>query len=406
MKILLLSTSDVTGGAAVVSKRLVEALRAAGHEARMLVLNRNGQPEPCVEQVSVSKWRKKMAFLMERVEIFLKNGFDRRDLFKVSTASTGVAVAEHRLIKEADVLLLGWINQGFISLSQLASLIKLNKKIVWTMHDMWPMTGICHLSWGCRHFEKECGCCKYLHGRKGPDDLSHRTWLKKEQLYHRARNLQFVAVSRWLASQASMSSLLGSRTVHVVPNAITLPDNPRLNSGRRPPVIVMGAARLDDEVKNLPMAIEALNVMHRSHGAEFGGELRAVFYGGIRNVALLDNLELPFSYVGPKTSGEVFEIFNNASVVLSSSSFEMLPTTIVEGLAWGCAAVATDSGGQSDIITDGVNGYLVEINADSIAEGLYKALKLNAEPSELRKEIENKFSPEVIVSEYMNIVNL
>ena len=39
-KILIINKSDSTGGAAVVSRRLMEALRAEGADARMLVVEK------------------------------------------------------------------------------------------------------------------------------------------------------------------------------------------------------------------------------------------------------------------------------------------------------------------------------------------------------------------------------
>ena len=39
---------------------------------------------------------------------------------------------------------LHWVNQGFLSLSDIKKLVNTGKPIVWTMHDLWPATAICH----------------------------------------------------------------------------------------------------------------------------------------------------------------------------------------------------------------------------------------------------------------------
>ena len=62
----------------------------------------------------------------------------------------GVDIANHLLVKEADIIHLHWINQGFFSLKP-SVLFKLNKPIVWTFHDMWAFTGGCHYSLGCKN---------------------------------------------------------------------------------------------------------------------------------------------------------------------------------------------------------------------------------------------------------------
>ena len=402
MKILLLSTSDATGGAAVVSKRLVEALRQLGHDARMLVLNVTGQPSDIVLR-SGSDFSRKKAFYSERLGIFLRNGLNRPDLFKVSTASTGVDVARLPEVREADALILGWINQGFLSLKEIARLGALGKPMAWVMHDMWCFTGICHLSGGCHRYREHCGFCPLLHRGAGRDDLSARTWRRKKELYDALPGLKFVAVSHWLADRALESSLLADRQVDVIPNPMTIPENPPLNTSMRDNTVVMGAARLDDHVKNLPLAVEALNRLWRDREG-LASEPRAVFFGNLRDGAILDRLEMPFEHVGPLDGEGVADLMNRSRVVMSTSRFEMLPTTIVEGLAWGCFAVATDSGGQRDIIENGVNGLLVKDSAEEVADALRQAFSRQIDPERQRLSVAGRFNPEVIARKYVRLL--
>ena len=397
MKIVLLSTSDITGGAAIVSVRLVEAFRQLGHEARMLVLDKRGDHD-YVHQFEVN--RSRFPFYAERLEIFLNNGFNRSDLFKVSTASAGKYVTHHRLIREADVILLGYINQGYLSLKEIDRLASMGKPVIWTMHDQWCMTGICHLAGSCDRFTHSCGDCPLLHGRRSSHDLSHKVWKKKERLYTSHPDLRFVVVSSWLAEQAMRSSLLHDRKVTVIPNAIEIPSLPALNTSSRENTIVMGAARLDEDVKNLSLAINALNHFMEAYGESIPG-VEALFFGNLRNPRALDDLKMPHTWRGPVKSNEVLDIMNRSRVVLSTSHFEMLPTTIVEGLAWGCVVVATDSGGQSDIIENGVNGFLVQPTPESVAKGIRDSFTLQVSPRELRESVAMRYSPATIASQYL-----
>ena len=84
--------------------------------------------------------------------MFIANGFDRSTLFKIDTCSDGVPLWKHRLVQEADVICLGWVNQGMLSFEGICSLIDTGKPLVWTMHDMWNMTGICHHAGDCGRF--------------------------------------------------------------------------------------------------------------------------------------------------------------------------------------------------------------------------------------------------------------
>lgn len=404
MRIAILSTSEATGGAAVVTRRITEALRSFGHDARMVVLREDrNENNDFVETVSGNSRGRLLPFIAERGEIFLQNSLNRRDLWKVSTASTGVAVKSHPFVAEADAVIIGWICQGFMSLAEIGQICATGKPTLMVMHDQWAMTGICHLPGKCRRWAegRRCGKCPLLHGMAWRHDLSRRVWNRKAELYRRFPHLKFVAVSSWLAARAAESTLLGRRKVAVIPNPIALP-LPDSIATERKPMIVTGAARLDDDVKNLPLAIEALNLLYdsgKSHGAE------TVFFGGLRDTKALDGLRMPHRWTGPLKNEEVKRLMGEAKVVLSTSHFEMLPTTIVEGLAQGCVAVATDSGGQRDIIDDGVNGRLAAPgDAEGLADALAWALGDTAPSAlDLRLSVE-KFDAEKIARRYLELL--
>lgn len=114
MKVVLINKSDSTGGAAVVSKRLVEALRGINIDARMLVVEKLSDA-PYVA-LAASPKRAAIPFLAERLKIFCSNGFSRAELFKADTASDGLPLCRHPWVREADVVVLGWMNQGMLSL--------------------------------------------------------------------------------------------------------------------------------------------------------------------------------------------------------------------------------------------------------------------------------------------------
>lgn len=66
-----------------------------------------------------------------------------------------------------------------LSLTDIRRIIESGKPIVWTMHDMWPFTGICHYASDCDKYTKECHYCPLLF-KGGKKDLSYRTFEKKE----------------------------------------------------------------------------------------------------------------------------------------------------------------------------------------------------------------------------------
>ena len=117
MKILILNTSERTGGAAVAAGRLEKALLQAGISVNKLVRK--------------DTWLNRFRFYWERLIIFLCNGLNRKNLFAVSIANTGENIINNSLVKEADIIHLHWINQGFLSLKEIHALTKFGKPIVW-----------------------------------------------------------------------------------------------------------------------------------------------------------------------------------------------------------------------------------------------------------------------------------
>lgn len=410
MKVTLISNSDLLGGASVVTYRLMQALRCEGIDARMVVYTKLTEDES-VEVVGTRSSRGAM-FLWERAQIYMCNGLNRDNLFKVSVANVGSPVHKHPWVKDADIIVLAWINQGLLSLKGVKRLSELGKPIVWTMHDMWNLTGICHHAYDCTRYKEECGLCPLLGARKYKD-LSHRTWLRKKQLYDRVP-IRFVAVSNWLAERCKESKLLGDQDIEVIPNAfpvdsfLTSTSLHLLNLGidYSRSLILMGAARLDDHVKGLPYAIEALNYIFDNH-PEVARKSQVVFFGNIRHPEVLDQLRFPHVWIGRVADPKSLRLLYAAGkVVLSSSLYETLPGTLIEGQAAGCLPVTFGRGGQSDIVTHLTDGYIAEyLNPHSLAEGIMWALRKEPDRAQLHESVRARFASSAVAKRYINLFN-
>lgn len=417
MRIAFISTNDNLGGAATVTLRLIEGLRSLGEDAQMVCARHQLKDTDYVHPVGHRRWLS--AFLRERLGIFVRNGLSRGRLFKVSTASTGCGVCDMPQVREADVIVLNWVNQGLVSLEDIDRLCSLGKPVIWIMHDLWCATGICHLPGSCERFESQCGCCPLLGhaGRKRhAHDLSWRVWQRKSRLYARHRRLQFVAVSRWQHEVCLRSSLLRDRAIHVLPHAFPVEDyavEPSadglaslrgigINPGRR--LIVMAAARLDDPVKDLPMAVKALNVL-ASSAPELAAECQAVFVGELRDPSILDTLKIDHVATGLLDQSRLRDLYAAASAVISTSDFETMGATLMEGIASGAAAVTFGHGGQRDIVTHGINGYIARYkDPDDFAACLRKALTAPFGRAAQHASISTRFSAPSIALRFLNIV--
>lgn len=359
MKVAIVNYSDMRGGAAIVSFRLMEALRAEGVDARMLVVHKESN-SPYVEQATSSS-RARVPFILEHLRIFAQNGFSRKRLFQVSAASDGLPLSRHPLIAGADAVLLNWVNQGMLSLDGIKKIAS-KRPTFWIMHDQWNFTGICHHTGHCDRFTTHCERCPYLGCMKARHDLSYRVFNRKKELYDSCR-IVFTAVSPWLKKRAGQSVLLRGRFIEMIPNAFPVekfasaPKNSRaefwLPDDKK--LILFCAARIDDPGKGIGKAIEELN------GLEGREDVMAVFAGACRNPEILESLRIPWRLLGPVEPSKMPSLMASADVVLSTSPFETLSTTMIEAQAAGATPVCFTHDGRGDIVQDGLNGYALEM---------------------------------------------
>lgn len=406
MKVTLVNHSDIVGGASIVSLRLLSALRAEGVDARMIVKHAKGEPDEFITPIG-GGLNDKAAFLGERLRIFAANGFNRAWLFKVSIADRGMSVHRHPWIADADIVALNWFNQGMMSLDEIRKIAALGKPIVWTMHDMWPMTGICHHAGDCQRYRSRCGECPFLGRPYRRHDLSTKIFDRKQKLYGDV-DINFVAVSRWLAARAKQSALLGNQKVEVINNGFPLdrydtkPRRSRTELGLPDDgnkLVVMCAARLDDTIKDLPSAIAALNICGKEGG------VTAVFCGDIRQPQLFDMLKIPYVHLGNITDADrLADIYAHCAAVLSSSQFESLPSTLIEGMAAGVVPVGFGGDGRDEIIDHLATGYLARKgDIDDFAAGIRWALTAGISREAQHKAAAAHFDAHIIARRYIDL---
>ncbi len=406
LRVTIISHSDMLGSAGLSMMRLMKALQFYGHEVTMLVFTKVSELER-VKVVGGNTSQRLMAFGLERLKIWLNNGFSRKNLFKVSIANLGIDVATHPDVTGADVLILGWINQGLMSFDGLNRLAELKKPTLWVMHDLWAMTGCCHHPRECRRFEGYCGNCHLLnHGRKELD-MSRDVWWKKNALFSRA-NYHFVAVSRFVAKMAQSSMLLKDKEVTVIPSTfppgIFKPDRGKLNLYALPRdkhIIVFCEKHIDDPLNGLPLAIEAFNHLFDTDPM-LTNNSEVVFVGELQNPAALNDLRFSYRHIGSvHEAGAMADILANADVLVSTAHYETFGLSLLEAMACGATPVAFDRGGHDDIITHKENGYLAKYrDAIDVAEGIKWAIDANLDRDAQYVSAIERFSPDVVAGRF------
>lgn len=412
MRVLIINTSERTGGAAVAASRLMESLNAAGAQAQMLVLHKTSQSDQVI--VIGKPWQKKLTFIWERLIIWINNLFSRKNLFTVSIANAGFNITTHPAFLEADVVHLHWVNQGMLSLRNLKEIIASGKPIVWTMHDMWECTAICHHAHTCDFFKSECKNCRFLRFPSS-HDLAHRVFKKKQRLFKNA-NLNIVTVSNWLAAQVRQSTLLKEKAISVIPNTLSLSefqarDKEQCRRELSLPdkyLILFGAARIDDPIKGVDKLFQALQLLITEH--KFAPEdLHLVLFGKIKHPEhILPNIPISYSNFGCITDTSLLsKLYSAADITLSASLYETFGQTLIEAQACGCIPVSFGNSGQTDIIRHKENGYLADYpSIDSLAEGIHWGITQGPDQiskDSMRNNVLKKYSGQVVADQYIHL---
>ena len=417
MKVLLLNTSEKTGGAAIACNRLMDALNANGVKAKMLVRDKktNNPNVVSVDACGLNKLLNKWRFFWERLVIFLHNGFSKPDLFRVSIANTGNDISSHPLVQEADVLHLHWINHGFLSLKDIEKILHLGKPVVWTMHDMWPCTGCCHHSRDCDNYQTQCHNCFFIKSGRKQKDLSYKTFQKKQSRVKHSR-IHFVTCSKWLRERSMKSALFSPQNFINIPNPInTIQYIPSSKSDARKKLnlptdnsklILFGSAKITDERKGIQYMIETCRLLKEKYYSDNDNIVLVVF--GSQSSSIADKVPFkvyPLDYL--TSTDKIISLYNAVDLFVTPSLDENLPNTLMEAMACGTPCVGFNTGGIPEMIDHKTNGYVANYkDSEDLADGIhwvleeadYSLLSQNA-----RKKVKQNYSEAVVAEQYKTL---
>ena len=412
MRVLIVNTSERTGGAAVAASRLMEALNNNGVKAKMLVRDKETD-RLTVAAVPGQKWMQ-FYFLWERFVVWLRLYFNRKHLFEVDIANCGADVTQLPEFQEADVVHLHWINQGMLSLKGIRKILNTGKPVVWTMHDIWPATAICHLTLDCRNFETQCAHCRLLPGNGSTNDLSTQIWKRKQQMLN-DRQITFVTCSQWLAGEAQKSALLKGQRVVGIPNPIdthiyTPKDKQQARQRVGLPtegrIILFASQRVTNRNKGMGYLLEACRLLAEQYPEKKEDITVAILGGHAEEIeGQLPFRTCPLGYVNDEQ--RIVDIYNAADVFVLPSLSENLPNTIMEAMACGVPSVGFRIGGIPEEIDHQQNGYVADYcSSEDLARGIWWTL-YEADHEAVRKaclqKVAHNYSQQSVANHYLEV---
>lgn len=360
-----------------------------------------------VEVINHSKIKLLINKSIEKLTLLNQN-----NILPFSSSLFGVNISKNKLVKEADIVHLHWINGGFLGFN---SLMKLkNKKIVWTLHDSWPITGGCHVSLGCKEFENYCGFCPIIHSDK-KKDISNKIIKKKIDIY-KDLDLTIITPSDWMFNRASNSRVLKNKTIKKIPNTLNLSTfkvykknkvKYELNLKEEKKYILFGAINpTKTTYKGFDYLIKALKKLDYKNE---NNNIEIIVFGANKDY----EYDIPFNikFVGKINEEEILaKLYSSCDMLLYPSLDDNLPNVVLEALSCKLPVCAFDVGGINEMIEHKLNGYLAKYkDVDDLVTGINFCLKNKEKLNErTRSSIIEKFDSKKIAFEhketYRNII--
>jgi glycosyltransferase involved in cell wall biosynthesis len=218
-------------------------------------------------------------------------------------------------------------------------------------------------------------------------------------------------VSEFLKEHMLKNGLKGNYTV--IPNIIELPSIKAI-SRNDSKIKILTVADLVDEIKNVSGTLRALNEIIPSNP-----DIEFHIIGEGKDRQKLETLASEMNLLnknvffhGIKSNEEVYEMLSAIDFLIMNSNFETFSLICAESISCGKPVVATRCGGPQEFVTE-KTGILVEPgNHHELVSAIQKMVKeyRNYSAEDLRKEVEIKFSFDVVarklVGIYKSILNV
>lgn len=394
MNLLYINTNFHEGGAAKIARQLYYGMKKRGHHVYFLAGYPSKEDEECIilNPSAVQKFFNIGSGVLQNNQVITRRRA-RKLIMKI--------VRE----KNIDVVHFHNVFENYIGIKDIAYISR-HCKVVWTLHDMWAVTGHCAHAMECTGWrDKECVGCKSR--RSYPafyyNDVHYKFNLKKKSFTE--NNITFVVPSRWL-EQICRESYLKKSKIVTIENGIDIEKyrplereklREKYNVAENQIVLFFTAAVVTNVGKGMPYLLQALRQLKDKEKVTLitagNGELEKELPG-------LDLRQMGFVH----KEEEMNELYNLADIYVNPSFAESFGCTAAEAAAAGTAVIAFASGGLKEIVTE-ETGWLVEPgNTDALYQAISEAVEdkkqLDEKGFRARERAEKLYSEQQMLDRY------
>ncbi len=379
-----ISSSD-SGGAGIAAYRLNKALLKYGVNSKLLCLHKSSS-DPSVVRFNVSLFDRfighlPISYRQNKYQKLIRKIEQEKSYESITFPEAIFDISEHPLIKNADVINLHWVG-GMLNYPIFFK--KINKPIVWTLHDMNPFLGVAH-------YEGD-----YLRNEKYRN-VEDKIRELKIRAYSNHYSLTVVNLCKWMYDYSIKSDAFKNRHHEIIPNSVNTDifkfyDKNLIRKILQLPIDTPVIMFCSQSVANFRKGFDLLETaMHH-----LSSEPIFLVVGNIDRTNHINNSRL-------KILGAVSDerymalLYSAADAFVLPSREDNLPNTMLESLCCGTPVISFDNGGMKDFIVDEENGLLVKTQTgESLTDSINRFLSIrnNFDRKKIAQKANDLFSPE------------
>jgi glycosyltransferase involved in cell wall biosynthesis len=281
--------------------------------------------------------------------------------------------------------------------------------VVWTFHDMWPLTGRCVYSYDCSKYTKTCQDCPYLEtSKKVMFDSTKQLHKLKKKIFTNC-DPHIVVPSKWMLNKVNQSHFDDSRVDYITHGINEEFFSPQVKNPRKKfdlpndkVVILFVSNGLSTPRKGMRYLASSLEKITDNNVVLF-----AVGGSDLPNHGVFNKFD---TYTpGYIKNSQLPAAYSSADFTVVPSLYESFGLVATESMSCGTPVVAFDTSGLKEQIT-GSTGWLAEFKSSKslskkIREAIQNKQHRETKGKEARKRILNKYTQNRFVNEYKNLYN-
>jgi len=284
--------------------------------------------------------------------IFSKNIYEGNTIFTPSYHSLSFSDLDN-IINNSNLIHLHWV-PGYLSNEAISYLSQSSIPIVWTFHDINPISGGCHYFHGCDNWKTNCYNCPQL--KNNFDNFPMRVLKAKLENFN-FNNITVIVLNEHFKKIVKESPMFKDSRIEVIPNCIDTEifkpiDTLQIQKKHGLPVnkkIILFVASYKSKIKGFDEFMQSIEQLKNDN-------YHILLVGYPQEIT---NLKYSFTFWEKADEIQMVDAYNLADVTVVSSIEDNLPNVMLESLSCGTPVVGFKVGGLKDNIIDNFNGQLV-----------------------------------------------